>query len=295
MFEIPAAVEWMASLLSAFCIVALCATGFARRPARRRPARMAIVLLLAAAVLFRNSWWTVEVGMALTLAATASFIFRSYFKVRSALLESVAGAVAFGITAAALGRFPWVFIPLATLVFVWWITGGVARNRRRRLRHEAKKARLDALRVPSVDVPPTSDAAAAEAMSTVAAMLADPRLPAPARESADALFWRCEETLSHLSAGGLTGRETFEVEQIRDDFAPNAIRTYLALPAHTARTRPLDAGRTGEDLLMEQLTLLHGAVNEVMASASATRDDQMLSHYRFVRDRFTAQDSDLRL
>lgn len=287
--------DWMVPLLSAFSIVALCATGFSRRPARRHPAQVSMLVMLMIAVVSSHNWWVVEVGMALTLAATASFLFRSYFKVRSALLESVAGAIAFGITAAALGRFPWVFIPLATLVFVWWITGGVARNRRRRLRHEAKKARLDALRASESGVPSMMDAAPADATSSVPAMLADPRLPTPARERADALFWRCEETLSHLTASGLTGRETFEVEQIRDDFAPNAIRTYLALPAHTARTRPLDAGRTGEDLLMEQLDLLHGAVNEVMAAAGATRDDQLLSHYRFVRDRFNAQGSDLRL
>jgi len=85
------------------------------------------------------------------------------------------------------------------------------------------------------------------------------------------------------------------LRQIRGDYAPEAVRAYLKLPASLANVAPLQDGKTGRDLLGEQLDLLLGGVSDIMRDAAQAGGQHLLSHQRFLKDRFAKPDDELKL
>jgi hypothetical protein len=106
---------------------------------------------------------------------------------------------------------------------------------------------------------------------------------------------RADAIHAQLSSQEAADRLIFEVEQIHDDFAPTAVRGYLALPRATADTQPLHDGKTGAQLLDDQLTLLDGALDDIVAEAGTCGADGLLASYRFLQDKFGSSRNDLRL
>jgi len=171
-----------------------------------------------------------------------------------------------------------------------------ARIERRLLRRTAKlerKAerlgvpfRVQAALAPPVP-PPVGD---------LLALSRDERLPADARARLGALNFRCQEAFAYLkdreqdavSAG-------FMLRQIAEDYAPEAVRAYLKLPPSLANVTPLQDGKTGRDLLGEQLDLLLGAVQDIMRDAAQAGSQHLLAHQRFLKDRFAKPSDELKL
>jgi hypothetical protein len=137
-----------------------------------------------------------------------------------------------------------------------------------------------------------------EAGGGLLALARDERLPADARARLGALHHRCAEALAYLrdhdqdSAGAGPG---FMVRQIVEDYAPEAARAYLKLPPSRADVTPLQDGKTGRDLLGEQLDLLLAAVQDIMAQATQASSQRLLAHQRFLKDRFAKADDELKL
>ena len=87
----------------------------------------------------------------------------------------------------------------------------------------------------------------------------------------------------------------FMLRQIAEDYAPEAVRAYLKLPPSLANVTPLQDGKTGRDLLGEQLDLLLGAVQDIMRDAAQAGSQHLLAHQRFLKDRFAKPSDELKL
>ena len=67
------------------------------------------------------------------------------------------------------------------------------------------------------------------------------------------------------------------------------------LPPSLANVTPLQDGKTGRDLLGEQLDLLLGAVQDIMRDAAQAGSQHLLAHQRFLKDRFAKPRDELKL
>lgn len=128
------------------------------------------------------------------------------------------------------------------------------------------------------------------------ALSRDERLPADARARLGALHFRSQEALTYLKERELDAAGPgFLVRQIAGDYAPEAVRAYLKLPPTLANVTPLQDGKTGRDLLGEQLDLLLSAVGDVMKDAAQAGSQHLLAHQRFLKDRFARPNDELKL
>ena len=137
---------------------------------------------------------------------------------------------------------------------------------------------------------------AAQAAEGLLALSRDERLPEGARARLGALHFRCREALDYLRTHGQDGAGPgFLLRQIETDYAPEAVRAYLKLPPSLAGVTPLQDGKTGRDLLTEQLDLLLSAVGDIMKDAVQAGSQHLLAHQRFLKDRFARPNDELKL
>ncbi len=95
----------------------------------------------------------------------------------------------------------------------------------------------------------------------------------------------------HLLRAG--SPETFVIVRTIDDYLPTALEVYLGLPPRYAETHRLDDGRTPRQVVVDQLGLLEKGVRDVTEAAAAGDTARLLSHGRFLADRFGSTDLDL--
>ena len=150
--------------------------------------------------------------------------------------------------------------------------------------------------------PPASAQAAGPAPASspsaegLLALARDVRLPADSRARLGALHVRCRESLTYLGERGQEAAgASFLVEQIMADYAPEAVTAYLKLPPSLADVAALQDGKTGRDLLNEQLDLLLGAVRGVMDDAAQAGGQHLLAHRRFLQEKFGQKGGELKL
>lgn len=121
-----------------------------------------------------------------------------------------------------------------------------------------------------------------------------PRIPADIRERAQRLDRECVTTLTYLREHGAPTAQVFEVEQIQTDFGPQALRSYLALAPGTEDTDQVLDGKTGRQLIVEQLDLLLAEVDAHLHRAARLGSDELLANHRFLTEKFgTRRDSEL--
>lgn len=131
---------------------------------------------------------------------------------------------------------------------------------------------------------------------TLVTLAGNPRLPAEARDCLERLDWRCSQVEAALTPPDRIGAgAAYQVEQIRSEYAPQAVNGYLSLPPETADTEPITEGKTGKDLLLEQLDLLTGAADDLRRHLSGGGADQVVADYTFLREKFAPRDHDLDL
>ncbi len=116
-----------------------------------------------------------------------------------------------------------------------------------------------------------------------------PRSPPAADRVAAAL----REVLDrpHLLRAG--SPETFVVVRTIADYLPTALEVYLGLPTQYAETHRLDDGRTPRRVVIDQLGLLEAGIRDVTEAAAAGDTAKLLSHGRFLADRFGSSDLEL--
>ncbi|WP_216317925.1 hypothetical protein [Deinococcus aestuarii] len=174
-----------------------------------------------------------------------------------------------------------------------WSGHAEARAERRAARRQAKRARREQEGreevTPTAPPPPVPDPA-----PSLAAYVHDERLPGEARAQLAALDLRTGEALTHLETAGQGGSEAaYLARAIRDEYAPTAVQAYLKLPPTLANVEPLEDGKTGRDLLREQLDLLLGGVQDLLGTALRSGGKELLTHGRFLEDKFRKAQGDL--
>jgi hypothetical protein len=83
------------------------------------------------------------------------------------------------------------------------------------------------------------------------------------------------------------------IRQTALDYLPTALSSYMALPRAYAERRPVAAGRTPHDVLLEQLDLMDDKMRETADAILAHDSEKLLANGRFLADRFAT--SSLRL
>lgn len=121
------------------------------------------------------------------------------------------------------------------------------------------------------------------------------RVPDDARDRILALDTVTVQAQQYLADRGITGRDAYEIVQIRDDFGPSVVDAYLGLPPTTAGTAVLQDGMTGAQLLVRDLDLLLSAVDRLIARAGEVGQTQQRAHHRFVEEKYGARPTDLEL
>lgn len=250
----------------------------------RRAIGLSIIMVVLAVL---GASWVVHPAAGITLAACFAFAGGNVLKKHSNHgLRVLATAAVFGVAGAG-----WVFVPLVVATVIALMSNKNAHPVHRKA-------------VVNTYVPPTPTFAYGQATprATPAAqnltMLAQhPRLPSDSAKRAKALNLQCFEAISYIDERGPgADKLRFEVEQIHQDFALEAIGAYLALPPTKANTTPIRDGKTGQDLLNEQLDMLSDGVHDVMERAEALGAEQILASHAFVSQKFAqAKTSELKL
>lgn len=143
---------------------------------------------------------------------------------------------------------------------------------------------------------PTSAPPSPQLPGSLAAYLRDARLPGEARAQIAALDLRTREALTHLDHLGQQGSEAaYLARAVRDEYVPTAVQAYLKLPPTLANTQPLEGGKTGRDLLREQLDILLNAVQDILGAALRSGGQDLLTHQRFLEEKFRKARGDLDL
>ena len=242
--------------------------------------------LVMVGLAFTDAGWVVHAGMAILMLSSIEFLYRPYYKVRHEVQSSFSCLAAVTVAGLAAGAFPWVVFPVGCMIGLWYFSGGPRRNRRKHARAVQRKQMQQAAAQATV-----VQASAAD----LTRLFNDARIPSRCRHNLHDLLRRADALHAELRSHQASDRLVFEVEQIHEDYAPTAVRAYLALPPSAADTEPIQDGKTGAVLLEEQLTILHGALDDIASEARTHGAEGMLASYRFLQDKFGHTDDELKL
>lgn len=110
-----------------------------------------------------------------------------------------------------------------------------------------------------------------------------PRLPLAAQAEVERIRRKAALLLRHRERFPLGSENLYMVERIERDYLPATLDGYRALGGHD---EPLAAdGRTGLEVLHDQLGLLEGKLDEVAAELRREDGDRLLANGRFLRQR----------
>jgi hypothetical protein len=88
------------------------------------------------------------------------------------------------------------------------------------------------------------------------------------------------------SSIGAGDPNVYLIRQTALDYLPAALKAYLAVPRLYAERRLLAGGRTPHDVLLEQLTLMDGRMQEVLEDVLRHDSDRLLAQGRFIAEKF---------
>ncbi|GGN28274.1 hypothetical protein [Deinococcus daejeonensis] len=280
---------WMVHVAAAFAIAFFAQSVFSPKG---REARVVIRAMIPVVILtLLGAGWLPHPVAGMLIGYFGSRAFGPWGSARGGLIAAVIAAVVLMQLGAS-----WLLFPLFFMGLGWLASGGPARGRRRAPKVQAE-VQAEVPELPAqATVTPLPVAAPSAAEGPLAPFLADARLPAQARAQLVALNLRTQEALTLLKDQGLEGTEGFFVARaIREEYAPEAVQAYLKLPRSLADTGVIQDGKTGAALLAEQLELLLDGVQEIIAGSLQSGGQALLTHGRFLRERFAKVEQDLRV
>lgn len=80
--------------------------------------------------------------------------------------------------------------------------------------------------------------------------------------------------------------ELFVVQRTATDYLPTALESYLNLPRAYATLHRVQDGKTAQQVLIDQLTLLESKMGEVADDVHRNDTDRLLANGRFLEERF---------
>jgi hypothetical protein len=116
----------------------------------------------------------------------------------------------------------------------------------------------------------------------------DNRLPASLQARALELCQSLEALLAQWerSKGALSLQEGFHARHIAISYLPEALKTYLSIPAQYASTRKLQDGKTAQDIFRDTLVDLQGKVKQLADDLASQDAHAFLVHSRFLHEKF---------
>ncbi|WP_326544076.1 hypothetical protein [Pseudorhodoferax sp.] len=94
------------------------------------------------------------------------------------------------------------------------------------------------------------------------------------------------------SRGNLSLQDSFHARHIAISYLPEALNTYLSIPARFATTRLLDNGKTAVDTFKETVAELEAKVRQLGDDLAAQDAHAFLVHSRFLSQKFAPQGLD---
>lgn len=297
--------DWIVHPLAGVALAHFASVIFSRQGKQPASVARAAGILVLLAVLGAD--WLVHPAAAMLLGAFGWRAFRRRRDDRPALVAVLLSAALFFVLGAG-----WVIYPLA---IIWVFTGMMAPGRRvptelgegapvQALPQQAgglplgsfgaRPEPLPVAQAPAVVQSTGQSMAAPVPGDPFTALQLDARLPGEVRAQLVALDLRTREALTHLGAQGQAGSEAdYLARTIRGQYAPDSVGAYLRLPRTRADVVPIEGGRTGKDLLMEQLDLLLTAAQDILDSTLRAGGQELLTHQRFLEDKFRKVTPDL--
>ena len=98
------------------------------------------------------------------------------------------------------------------------------------------------------------------------------------------------EVLPRLVGQASGGDELFTVRETVLRYLPETLANYVALPAAFRVTHQLQSGRTARELLTEQLDVLAGQMQEVVANVAASDAQALVANGQFLQAKFRQPD-----
>jgi hypothetical protein len=92
--------------------------------------------------------------------------------------------------------------------------------------------------------------------------------------------------LPKITRLGPGSRDAFIVQKSITDYLPSTLQAYLNLPRAYATLHRMSDGRTAAQVVLDQLTLLDGKLEEVAEAVNKNDTDALLANGRFLEDRF---------
>jgi hypothetical protein len=116
----------------------------------------------------------------------------------------------------------------------------------------------------------------------------DKRLPASLQAKVLDLCTALESLLAQWerSKGALSLQEGFHARHIAISYLPDALKTYLSIPAQYANSRPIHNGRTAVDIFRATLVELEGKVAQLADDLASQDAHAFLAHSQFLHDKF---------
>ena len=117
------------------------------------------------------------------------------------------------------------------------------------------------------------------------------RLPASLQAKVLELCTSLEQLLSQWerSKGVLSLQEGFHARHIAISYLPDALKTYLSIPAKYASSRVIQDGKTAVDIFRGTLVDLEGKVAQLADDLASQDAHAFLAHSQFLHEKFGAQ------
>jgi len=117
------------------------------------------------------------------------------------------------------------------------------------------------------------------------------RIPASLQARVLALCQALEELLHQWerSKGNLSLQDSFHARHIAISYLPEALNTYLSIPARFAATRLLDNGKTAVDTFKDTLVELEAKVRQLGDDLASQDAHAFLVHSKFLSQKFAPQ------
>jgi hypothetical protein len=120
------------------------------------------------------------------------------------------------------------------------------------------------------------------------------RMPAKLQARVLELCRRLEELLQQWEAskGSLSLQESFHARHIAISYLPEALNTFLSIPARYASSKVLDNGQTAVQILDHTLDDLEGKVKQLGDDLASQDAHAFLVHSEFLRRKFASATAD---
>jgi len=118
----------------------------------------------------------------------------------------------------------------------------------------------------------------------------DKRLPASLQAKVLELCAALEQLLAQWerSKGALSLQEGFHARHIAISYLPDALKTYLSIPAQYANSRVIHDGKTAVDIFRDTLVDLQGKVGQLADDLASQDAHAFLAHSQFLHAKFGA-------